>query len=75
MEKYSEKATVIRGYNQEQRAALLEMGGRENFRLQGGKGVIFSTRKHGDALAAWMKQQQAGYQKWQEISVSESAPM
>jgi hypothetical protein len=60
MEKYSEKATVIRGYNQEQRAALLEMGGRENFRLQGGKGVIFSTRKHGDALAAWMKQQQAG---------------
>lgn len=60
MEKYSEKATVIRGYNQKQRAALLEMGGRENFRLQGGKGVIFSTRKHGDALAAWMKQQQAG---------------
>ena len=60
MEKYSEKATVIRGYNQQQRAALLEMGGRENFRLQGGKGVIFSTRKHGDALAAWMKAQQAG---------------
>ena len=60
MEKYSEKATVIRGYNQEQRAALLNMGGRENFRLQGGKGVVFSTRKHGDALAAWMKEQQAG---------------
>lgn len=58
MEKYSEKATVIRGYNQEQRADLLEMGGRENFRLQGGKGIIFSTRKHGDELAAWMEQQQ-----------------
>ena len=53
MEQYSEKATVIRGYDQQQRAELIEMGGRENFRLSGGKGIIFSTRKHGEALAAW----------------------
>lgn len=59
MEKYSEKATVIRGYNEQQRAQLLEMGGRENYRLSGGKGIIFSTRKHGDKLREWMQAQQA----------------
>lgn len=58
MEKYSEKATVIRGYNADQLAELLEMGGKEWRNLKGGKGVIFSTRRHGDELAAWMEQQQ-----------------
>ena len=58
MEKYSEKATVIRGYNAEQLAELLAMGGKEWHRLKGGKGVIFSTRRHADELAAWMEQQQ-----------------
>ena len=58
MEKYSEKATVIRGYNAEQLAELLAMGGKEWRNLKGGKGVIFSTRRHGDELAAWMEQQQ-----------------
>ena len=58
MEKYSEKATVIRGYNADQLAELLAMGGKEWNRLKGGKGVIFSTRRHADELAAWMDQQQ-----------------
>ena len=58
MEKYSEKATVIRGYNADQLAELLAMGGKEWRNLKGGKGVIFSTRRHGDELAAWMEQQQ-----------------
>ena len=58
MEKYSEKATVIRGYNADQLAELLEMGGKEWRNLKGGKGVIFSTRRHADELAEWMKQQQ-----------------
>ena len=57
MEKYSEKATVIRGYNADQLAELLAMGGKEWRNLKGGKGVIFSTRRHGDELAAWMEQQ------------------
>jgi len=60
MEKYSEKATVIRGYNAEQRAELLAMGGKEWYRLKGGKGVIFSTRRHADELREWMTTQQAG---------------
>ena len=58
MEKYSEKATVIRGYNAEQAAELEAMGGKEWRNLKGGKGYIFSTRRHGDELAEWMKQQQ-----------------
>ena len=58
MEKYSEKATVIRGYNADQLAELLAMGGKEWRNLKGGKGVIFSTRRHADELAAWMEQQQ-----------------
>ena len=58
MEKYSEKATVIRGYNADQLAELLEMGGKEWRNLKGGKGVIFSTRRHADELAAWIEQQQ-----------------
>lgn len=58
MEKYSEKATVIRGYNEQQAAELEAMGGKEWRNLRGGKGYIFSTRRHGDELAEWMKQQQ-----------------
>jgi len=58
MEQYSEKATVIRGYNAEQAAELEAMGGKEWRNLKGGKGYIFSTRRHGDELAEWMKQQQ-----------------
>ncbi len=58
MEKYSEKATVIRGYNADQLAELLAMGGKEWRNLKGGKGVIFSTRRHGDELREWMKAQQ-----------------
>ena len=58
MEKYSEKATVIRGYNAEQLAELLAMGGKEWRNLKGGKGVIFSTRRHGDELRKWMEAQQ-----------------
>lgn len=58
MEKYSEKATVIRGYDADQLAELLEMGGKEWRNLKGGKGVIFSTRRHGDELAEWMEAQQ-----------------
>lgn len=58
MEQYSEKATVIRGYNAEQAAELEAMGGKEWRNLRGGKGYIFSTRRHGDELAEWMKQQQ-----------------
>lgn len=58
MEKYSEKATVIRGYNEQQAAELEAMGGKEWRNLKGGKGYIFSTRRHGDELAEWMKQQQ-----------------
>ena len=57
MEKYSEKATVIRGYNAEQAAELEEMGGKEWRNLRGGKGYIFSTRRHGDELREWMKRQ------------------
>ncbi len=59
MEKYSEKATVIRGYNAEQAAELEAMGGKEWRNLRGGKGYIFSTRRHADELAEWMKQQTA----------------
>jgi hypothetical protein len=58
MEKYSEKATVIRGYNADQLAELLAIGGKEWRNLRGGKGVIFSTRRHGDELREWMKAQQ-----------------
>ena len=58
MEQYSEKATVIRGYNEQQAAELEAMGGKEWRNLKGGKGYIFSTRRHGDELAEWMKQQQ-----------------
>ena len=58
MEKYSEKATVIRGYNADQLAELLAMGGKEWRNLKGGKGVIFSTRRHGDELREWMDAQQ-----------------
>ena len=58
MEKYSEKATVIRGYNEQQAAELEAMGGKEWRNLRGGKGYIFSTRRHGDELREWMKQQQ-----------------
>ena len=57
MEKYSEKATVIRGYNAEQAAELEAMGGKEWRRLKGGKGYIFSTRRHGEKLAEWFKAQ------------------
>ena len=60
MEKYSEKATVIRGYNEQQAAELEAMGGKEWRNLRGGKGYIFSTRRHGDELAEWMKQQGEG---------------
>jgi len=58
MEQYSEKATVIRGYNAQQAAELEAMGGKEWRNLRGGKGYIFSTRRHGDELREWMKQQQ-----------------
>jgi len=58
MEKYSEKATVIRGYNEQQAAELEAMGGKEWRNLRGGRGYIFSTRRHGDELREWMKQQQ-----------------
>lgn len=57
MEQYSEKATVIRGYNAEQAAELEAMGGKEWRNLKGGKGYIFSTRRHGDELAEWFKAQ------------------
>ena len=57
MEKYSEKATVIRGYNAQQAAELEAMGGKEWRRLKGGKGYIFSTRRHADELAEWFKAQ------------------
>ena len=60
MEKYSEKATVIRGYNAEQAAELEAMGGKEWRNLKGGKGFIFSTRRHGDKLREWFEAQQAG---------------
>lgn len=58
MEKYSEKATVIRGYNADQLAELLAIGGKEWRNLRGGKGVIFSTRRHADELREWIKAQQ-----------------
>ena len=57
MEKYSEKATVIRGYNEQQAAELEAMGGKEWRNLRGGKGYIFSTRRHGEKLAEWFKAQ------------------
>ena len=57
MEQYSEKATVIRGYNAEQAAELEAMGGKEWRNLRGGKGYIFSTRRHGDKLREWFKAQ------------------
>lgn len=57
MEQYSEKATVIRGYNAEQAAELEAMGGKEWRNLRGGKGFIFSTRRHGEKLAEWFKAQ------------------
>ena len=53
MEQYSEKATVIRGYNAEQAAELEAMGGKEWRNLKGGKGYIFSTRRHGETLREW----------------------
>jgi hypothetical protein len=53
MEQYSEKATVIRGYNAQQAAELEAMGGKEWRNLKGGKGYIFSTRRHGEQLAEW----------------------
>ena len=60
MEQYSEKATVIRGYTADQAAELEAMGGKEWRNLRGGKGYIFSTRRHGDALREWFEAQQAG---------------
>jgi hypothetical protein len=59
LEKYSDKAHVIRGYNQEQRAELLRMGGKEWRTLRGGKAVIFSTRRHLDTLRQWISRETA----------------
>ena len=53
-EKYSERATVVRGYDDEQYKELTAMGGKYNRRLQGGSGIIFSTKKHGAAIAEYI---------------------
>lgn len=75
MEKYSEKATVIRGYNEQQAAELEAMGGKEWRNLKGGKGYIFSTRRHGDELAEWMKQQTANASEGDTATTSEAADL
>ena len=59
MEQYSDKATVIRGYNEQQAAELEAMGGRLNKWLKGGAGYVFSTRRHAEELAEWMAAQTA----------------
>ena len=75
MEKYSEKATVIRGYNEQQAAELEAMGGKEWRNLRGGKGYIFSTRRHADELAEWMKQQTANASEGDTATTSEAADL
>lgn len=56
---YSEKATVVRGYNDAQYHDLVAMGGRYNRRLAGGPGIIFSTAKFGSAVAEYIAAQTA----------------
>lgn len=56
---YSEKATVVRGYNDAQYHDLIAMGGRYNRRLAGGPGIIFSTAKLGAAVAEYIAAQTA----------------
>lgn len=53
-EEYSEKATVVRGYTDEQYTELVAMGGRYNRRLTGGPGIIFSTKKHGAEITEYI---------------------
>ncbi len=53
-EEYSEKATVVRGYTDEQYTELVAMGGRYNRRLAGGPGIIFSTKKHGAEITEYI---------------------
>lgn len=53
-EEYSEKATVVRGYTEAQYKELTDMGGKYNRRLKGGPGIIFSTKKHGAAVAEYI---------------------
>lgn len=53
-EEYSERATVVRGYTDAQYKELTDMGGKYNRRLKGGPGIIFSTKKHGAAVAEYI---------------------
>lgn len=53
-EAYSEKAIVVRGYNEEQYSELISMGGKYNRRLKGGAGIIFSAKKHGEDISAYI---------------------
>lgn len=53
-DEYSEKATVVRGYNGTQYEELVAMGGKYNRRLNGGPGIIFSTKKHGATVAEYI---------------------
>lgn len=53
-EEYSERATVVRGYDEAQYNELVAMGGKYNRRLKGGPGIIFSTKKHGEAVTDYI---------------------
>ena len=53
-EEYSERATVVRGYDEAQYNELVALGGKYNRRLKGGPGIIFSTKKHGEAVAEYI---------------------
>lgn len=53
-EEYSEKAIVVRGYTELQYHDLVNMGGKYNRRLKGGAGIVFSTKKHGEAVAEYI---------------------
>ena len=53
-EEYGERATVVRGYDDTQYKELIVMGGKYNRRLQGGPGIIFSTKKHGAEIAEYI---------------------
>lgn len=53
-EAYSEKAIVVRGYNDAQYTDLVNMGGKYNRRLKGGAGIIFSAKKHAEIIAEYI---------------------
>lgn len=54
LESYSEKAYVVRGDTRPHSEQLKALGGRFNPRLKGGPGWIFSKKRSGEALTAYI---------------------